>query len=395
MTKMIKLSKFITITMIIIASIGNISVKQSVSSDGLYLVFISYFSIYIFMRLKIRIPKSKGFYISLSFLLIWLYGIIIGFYNGNNNSYIFRNFAGMTIYLFYIFLYNSNLNTKTIEKLLISLSLFASILTIIGYFLIFSLDADITSIPVLNTFQLGEGVLYSSANYIYISYMFGLYSFLIGKKINFKRILLLVIPLFSIIYFNQMDSFKLGIIVFTALILILNFQKYIKIGNFIATIIILFTLIFFFSPALYYIFFSVDDAGNLERWEQITHVIQNFKFFGHGIGATFNDGIGSIYAIEVILFDIFYKFGIIAIFIIYSYLDIVFDSIKLILKSNSNPFHVIPLASMGYLFLGLSNPVIFSPGNVVLHCISMLLISRYKNELTSKSKINNFELIIK
>jgi hypothetical protein len=201
MTKMIKLSKYMTIILIIIASIGYVSIKQSISSDSLYLVFISYFIIYIFIRLKIRIPKSKEFYISLSFLLIWVYGIIIGFYNGNNNSYIFRNFAGMTIYLLYIFLYNSNLNTKTIEKLLISLSLFASILTIIGYFLTFSLDSDISSIPVLNTFQLGEGVLYSNANYMYISYMVGLYSFLIIKKINFKRILLIFIPLFSIIFF--------------------------------------------------------------------------------------------------------------------------------------------------------------------------------------------------
>ena len=68
----------------------------------LILVLISV-TIYIFVsHSKIRYKKGIDF-IPLSFFLIWIYGLLIGYYNGNKGTYIVANFAGMFCYLLYYF----------------------------------------------------------------------------------------------------------------------------------------------------------------------------------------------------------------------------------------------------------------------------------------------------
>ena len=51
----------------------------------------------------IRVPRLRLYdHIPAAFLFIWGYGVLIGLYNGNNIQYIFMNFAGFLVYLFYI-----------------------------------------------------------------------------------------------------------------------------------------------------------------------------------------------------------------------------------------------------------------------------------------------------
>lgn len=373
------ISQRLTILIIVNASLGVIGTSHSESSDRFYVFMFAYFILYLFFAKRITVPRVKAWNIALSMVFIWIYGMIVGIVSGNNPTYIFRNFAGMLLYVFFLFLYSSKLRTETLEKLLLGLSVFSCLLTIFGYMTAIKMQMSVIfSIPVLNSFSPGYGVYYDSSNLMYIAYAYSLYMLLIMKKIKIRYLIMVALDLFASTVCMDVSAFVLGVLVFAGLMLVLAFQKKTASRKVETTIIIIFVLLCFVGPILFNAFFSDSDMGNARRWNQIEYVIGNFKVFGHGLGATYSSDIGSEYAIEAIFLDIFYKFGIFALVIIYSYVYTIIEAIRIVLWSKKNPYSVIPLACMGYLFLGLSNPVIFAPASVILHCCSMLLIIRFR-----------------
>ncbi|MCS3119465.1 hypothetical protein NXV95_07635 [Bacteroides fragilis] len=98
----------------------------------LILVLISV-TIYIFVsHSKIRYKKGIDF-IPLSFFLIWIYGLLIGYYNGNKGTYIVANFAGMFCYLLYYVFIILDISVIKLVNVLKFATISTSIIAIIYY----------------------------------------------------------------------------------------------------------------------------------------------------------------------------------------------------------------------------------------------------------------------
>jgi len=380
---------FFSLLLIVLFWMGKISFTQSISSNAAYVEFFTYLLVYLLLSIRLKIHKKNVLMFSFVPLLIWFYGMVLGLLNGNNPEYIFRNFAGLVLYLFLFLIFDLDMK-KRLEKLLLDLSVMSGILTIVGYYLAIRLQLSFMyTIPIINNFQPGLGILYGNCNFMYISYLYGLYKIFIEKKIKIKYLLLTIICPYASFLCMDVSAFPLACLVFFGIMFLLAIQKH-KLNKKIKTTLVLIVLVACIAlPIIYSNFFAIGaDDGNSKRWAQIEYVFENFKVLGHGLGAEYPKGIGSIYAIEVIFLDIFYKFGVFALIIIWGYIYTLVKSIKHILSSRQNAYATIPLACMGYLFFALSNPVLFAPNSVVLHCCSLYLLKKAEEGNSNKNTID-------
>lgn len=124
--------------------------------------------------------------------------------------------------------------------------------------------------------------------------------------------------------------------------------------------------------------FSNTDTGNMIRINQIVNIIKELNILGNGLGATFNEinlHKELPYSIEVIYLNVIHKFGILSVLYFYTiyktYLKIYRNiKMKIFIKEN-----YLCIGMMSYIFIGLGNPVIFSPQNVIFHSITMYVLS--------------------
>ena len=89
--------------------------------------------IYLFCtKSKISYRKEIDF-IPFSFFLIWIYGIVIGFFNGNKSEYIIANFAGMFCYILYYFLVLFKVSVSSLVKILLVATISTSTIASVYY----------------------------------------------------------------------------------------------------------------------------------------------------------------------------------------------------------------------------------------------------------------------
>ncbi|WP_071441815.1 glycosyltransferase [Traorella massiliensis] len=360
------------------------------STMHLYIIYFFCFFIYV-IQAFIRQPKNLKFKNNLFnifciiLLLCWGYGVILGFIRGNQLSYIVRNFAGMTLYSFFIVLNIWKPNKKKIIKRLFTYSICVVILTIFTWLFIIKYPINfIASFPLLCDYAgNGTNILYGNQVIIYISTGISLY-YVLTKSNIFRNLIIYLLSFIATFICIKQGGFQLAFIAITAITLLLWIKERITLFSkrpilFICIILALIVIISFISyetKGIVYKIFDPNDSGNSIRIEQIFLAAEDFSFFGKGLGASFSNGLIRStefnYGMEVSYVNVIHKFGIFSILIFLSYIATYWKAYFITKKDNL--IAIFSIASIAFLYPSLSNPYLFHPLCVILHVIALYVL---------------------
>lgn len=333
-------------------------------------------------RIKIKKPKSVDFII-VGFLLLHIYGIMLGLYLGNSFQYIVNNFAGIFLYLIYFVFIALRLNFNILLKN-IHVGIYIYITLILLRF-IFNIDF------LDNFLAINSGKASSGQDRLFIP-MIALFGIFIGtaffhlEKRSFGKFFTnLLIPIFMFIIVAASKGFALILIFYLIVYLFLNLGKNSGIKIISVTIFIsylLYHLLVFlnYDNVILNIFVS-DDISNVIRYSQFNIVLNNLNLFGHGLGATFPNYVrdeSAPYSIEMVYLNIFHKYGVFGFIYI---IGLVSTFLKLIKEYNKKIERKIVLQLFGlmcYTIASLGNPMLFAPSFIVIHCVVLYYLNYNK-----------------
>lgn len=321
-------------------------------------------------------------FIPLTMVLLWAYGIILGFIKENNITYVIRNNAGMLLYILFYFLINTNIKRIDLSKLLEKISFAIVIINLIGFFVINFAPPDIITkylaIPILNCIQIGgklgrfHPVLHYGRDMIYICYGCALWDFLKDDHLFTKSAIKVLVIIFLVFVGMRSGGAELAILVNTVIIGLTFLGK--KLNKNVLVVLMLapiFFMIFIASGKMSFFasIFSKKDVGNSVRYEQIDYFLKHITAFGHGFGADLSE-IGRTYVMEISYVDLFYKIGIFSLIIFAIYGSTVVHSIFYI-KRHESKYSVIPLCAMSFIYSAFGNNILFANSSVLLHIIAL------------------------
>jgi hypothetical protein len=127
--------------------------------------------------------------------------------------------------------------------------------------------------------------------------------------------------------------------------------------------------------------YSGRETSNSIRNEQRKYLVNEYSFFGAGLGATLKSGykrddLG--YGFELSYENVIHKFGFISIFILFGLFLPLVVSIKNILIKRDIFYSSVAFGLMGYLVPAYGNPMLFSPICVLMHCLAIYFLRNSK-----------------
>ena len=384
----------------------------------LYLSALKYFIRYFIYKYNVlNVRLSIYDLIPLLFVLVWVYGLLIGIIYGNKKEFIISNFAGMLTYIFYYVIVFSKLSKEKVFGILFYSTLFVMLATILLKLSVYygvSHNLFITAIlgEVRGGTSTGHDRIYFLGQIsLYILFAITLARFFEKKKyissfhyfslkkyeiLKFRNplipLFLLILTIYTLIIVPASKGFILGGIVMFSCFSFGIFKNYImryRINKniYLLVLIVLLTWVTFLKldyDKILISIFSTEDLSNIVRIEQSYVLLNNMTFFGKGLGAVLPFGyfrnIDLPYGFEVQFLNIFHKFGIFALILIYCYFYSFYIAMKYITKYNNHHFnfHAAGLGGLFFLFPSIGNPLLFHPQSVLLHCISLYMF-RYSS----------------
>lgn len=359
----------------------------------LLLVSLLYF---IFIKKAVIFSFCREDYISLSFIAVWVYGLLLGLCNGNKIEYVFSNFAGMTCYGFYFIFRLFNLKISRMINVILVSAVTVSFISIYiwVYFFLFNSTpfwAKNTISPALNA---GIRCLFATMNVIFPLFFSSLF-LLFYSKVYYVNIVLLkktssffilfLISLLSLVFVGASKGLMLAVIVFLLIIPSAFHLKRVLCGkmNYKMLYFVLFVVLFvimlerFDYLVIFEKTFSDDDVANITRYDQLYYIVDDLIFIGKGLGAVIPGIIRDFdrpYGVELVYVNIVHKFGIFSLMLFVNWIYCACFLLKLLYNRIFPLYTIIALTSLGYLFSSLGNPLLFHPAMVVLNCFVLYYI---------------------
>jgi len=351
---------------------------------------------------KINITNNADF-IPFYILLVWIYGIIRGYFNDNKHEYILANFAGMSCYLTYYVFILMNISKEKIRKLLQISAISASAICCIYFTLdTLGINNDILE-TILGDVNRGSStgqsrIYFTGLTVAYSSWTVLLFrvlstrkerSLLKGRASIWQQAILFSFFTFSLFFATASKGFMLGGICLLSIVLIElhgNKLRHMKLTTNIIGVIIFLTVIIIALINLGYSniitsMFDNDDTSNEIRYLQLSYIINDISFWGKGLGAiipNYSRDINAEYGFELSYVNIIHKFGILSLILFISWGYIFYKSTKNIYQRINLLNSLYALGSMGYLFPSIGNPLVMHPACVILNCISIYLLRERK-----------------
>lgn len=326
----------------------------------------------------------------------WIYGIFVGLINGNELEFIFSNFLGLAFYPAFYGLLASRLTFRQVVR---SIFLAAVIYFAYGFWLL------------LEVMLSGE-------------FLAGLASSISDFRILYHPAFLYMVPFISLGIFrshglfcsrqgsllrNSLPSwtgnniFLLGMLIvflfvpmskgfFAIIISLLILRVLIFVNN--TNILTLLTLLTLLLINLYYLVelpyldllinsFSTEESSNSVRSEQFEYLVDEFTFFGAGLGAVLHSGFirtpEAPYGFELTFINLFHKLGWMCAPLLFSYFLPIFLSLKLLFTklSYKESFGAFILGLMAFIIPGYGNPLLLASNIVLFHCLGLFLVYQY------------------
>ena len=343
----------------------------------------------------------KEDYLALSFLCVWVYGVILGFLHGNNTSYIVANFAGLFFYTLYFSFRFTRLKVSIIIKIIQLAGLTVCIISVLR---IVRFLYGLSYGPL--DWLIGKGVGISSTGQlrIYFTTMctsyglmgISLYRMIFHRDINPSSdkpnigitLFQLILTIGSLAFLSASKGFMLGVIVLMITIPFFCSQRSLMqyhINRNIFMVGLLFTVFCISLIASEYFniilaMFDSEDIANVDRYEQLHYLLNDLTIFGKGLGAIVPGSVRSVvkpYGFELTYLNLFHKFGIFALIFLYGYFYVLRKSIKLMRNKVTMGYGVLSFSCMGYLMPSIGNPLLFDPSMVILNCMVFYLLSKF------------------
>lgn len=363
------------------------------TSEMSYLLFaLLLLTILFIYRKNIKITFKSSSKLPFLIILIWFYGIIMGFINGNKVQFIFQNFAGMTLYLVFYLLYICKYEYKKLIHLIYQASKFSVYFTLCMWILKFYGPLSlIDKIPLLSNYSSGgDNILYSQELLIFIAYGINLYKILCGyqKKEYNSQMMIVIITVLDVFVCIKLSGFVLAFIMTTIMVVFSFVFTKVKLDklNIVLLIIsisliIIILLYSYYNNGIVQSIFDMNDGGNKIRIEQIKLAVSECTLSGNGLGATFHSFIRAeeAYGMEVTYINLIHKFGIFSLILFYSYLKIIIISIKNIIKKNNIEEYLLFLIAISFIYPSLSNPFLYGAIPVVLHVSVFYVMDKIRN----------------
>lgn len=378
---------------------------------GLCYVFFVFCLVVLFCMLlfgRIKIPfKYFEDYMPICFLLVWMYGVVLGLIRGNNTSYVVANFAGMCCYTLYYVISSFKLHFKALESLILYGGLSVCMISIIRI-ICFFLGIDLSYMSTV----MGEGISLSSTGQLRVyfvgmaveyvllgmAWFYFLYKhqrcdvFLINGR--WSAFVFFILSSLSLIVLAASKGFLLGAIVIIGFIPIFcSSSRLVRAKLPISSVwlillclgIVLF-LVFSGYVNIIISMFDKKDVSNEARYDQLYFLLKDCSLMGKGLGATVPGSIRSEeapYGFELTYINMIHKFGVFSIICFYMWGYMLYKSIKMMISKNHKKMGVFVFSSLGYLFPSIGNPLLMHPGLVFLNCVAIytLRCSRVNNKI--------------
>ncbi|RZK40532.1 MAG: hypothetical protein EOO90_14745 [Pedobacter sp.] len=391
-------SLFLFLFFIIIGTNFNASIS--------YVIFGVIVLLFLITRKRILLRATTWDFLALGFILLWMYGLLLGLYLKNRPEYIVANNAGMILYVVYYLLLQIDISKEKIFQTLLYASASIGIITLLIFvFNLLGIPQEIVGLLGESTGGASTGqrrVYFVSQISLFpgLAFFIGVYiSSSLQKKQYFnvvkygeklKVFLLFLFYTICVALFTASKGFMMGYIFLLFLLPVALFYRGVmngrlnkKIFFFFGMIIVLFLLLL----SLGYVniitsTFDNKDISNLARYEQLYFIINDLTFWGRGLGSVipgYARNLDKPYGFELSYFSLVHKFGIIGIFAIIFYLIIIWRAMRNIVKGINVKYALVSLGCITYLLPSIGNPLMFAPQAVVLNSFAIYLL-RKKND---------------
>lgn len=371
-----------------------------------YIVFgvITFFTFYyILTKGTIHLKVFSWDFLPAMMLLVWAYGIVMGFYNKNKTAYIFANNAGMVVYFFYYILLQLNISKEKIYRLILFCSFTVAIIAIILYlFTVMNLVTKSVT-DVLGEFGGGSStgqmrVLFVNEIILFPALAIYMSKIIASKKQkleyfgpvklsdSFKEILAFGVYTMIIAFFTASKGYMLAclflffIIPFSLTIKSLYFGRISK-NVIVFLVLIVILIVAVLSLGYFNIITSIfddNDESNIKRYRQLYYLLNDLTVWGRGSGALvagYRDRPDDApYGFELSYMNLLHKFGVVAVIAIIVYLIIFLKATKNIIQGRNVKYSITALGGLCFLLPAIGNPILFAPQSVMLHCFSMYLL---------------------
>ncbi|VVP04600.1 hypothetical protein PS838_02998 [Pseudomonas fluorescens] len=331
----------------------------------------------------------------------WCYGVIVGLLNGVEVSYVFSNFAGLSLYvLFYIFYFS--VHPETSKKALF----FSAICScVFGLYSVYSSyasvggggDADQVGIAGFRT-------LYSATFLYVVPFLLVclVCLFLQRKsgsalKSDLKAGFWLLIFGFTLVVPAMSKGFILVFILLFMLVFIAGYSSVLRsmvIGKnlFVMTFLVLLAgaalLLFTDIYNVIAFSFSSGESSNSTRSEQFGYLVSEWSFSGAGLGSSLMSGYQrdeTGYGFELTYINLVNKLGVLSVPLFLSYVSVLFYGVKFFFFEGKRFTGAWILGLMAFLIPGAGNPLLLAPVFVFMHFIAIMLVII---ELSSQSELD-------
>jgi hypothetical protein len=372
---------------------------------GFFVVLIATF-MHIIGKKKVRFNKLSSIdFVPLYFLLIWAYGVVVGLLNKNNLSYIIENNAGLVLYILYYSFIQARLSKEKLLRTIMYGALFAGILTLIIFFLmyIFGIGNNPIFKILVGEFATGSStgqnrVYFLGQLCIFVPLCIYLAKITMSKmqilewestafsqRNIVKDSLLFFACVCVTVFFTASKGFMLGFCFLFLMIPILIFTNSLKRGVISGKFIFYLSVLFLVLVALLSLnysniitaIFSEQDDANVLRFEQLYYIWNDLNFWGNGSGAVvpgYERNLDKPYGFELSYINLIHKVGFLAIVIFILFINFFFKCFKQIIRNEDSKYAIAALGSMTYLFIAIGNPILFAPQSVLLHCVAIYFI---------------------
>lgn len=372
---------FCSIDLYSIDSIGGDSSLKYVAF-ALFLILTS-FIFFLSDKKPFTVKFQKGDLTPFLIILTWLYGVVVGMLNGNKTELVFRNFAGFLVYIFFYILIISRIKKDEVFRFLI---VFFNIIcvTILGLLVMKGLLENVGKSRIIySTLQFYVFALIPlylvNANYSKLAN----FIFLKSRIIRFTMLLLMIVV-------SVLTSFSKGMFLALSVVLLLvSLTMYNAKKKYIIIVLVFFGVIggaslYLENLDLWNVFvniFNKNEVSNSSRVVQINYLVDEFTFFGKGLGAGLSNGFYRdpiyVYSYEVTYHNLIHKLGFFSIILFYSYLIVFIKVTRNLIKKQNIQYSLLALGCVtAFICMGIGNPVLLAPSSVVLHCFALFLLRK-------------------
>lgn len=332
--------------------------------------------------------------------LSWCYGAFVGLLNGVSVSYVFSNFAGLSLYiLFYVFYFSVGFD---VAKKVLFLSAICS--CVFAVYSVYDSFATVGGGGDLNQVGLGGFRTLYSTSFLYVvpflficlvrvflqnkygsgfksdlkdAFLVLLFGFTLIVPAMSKGFILIFVLLFVLVflagYFSVLRSLMIGKNIFAMTFLVL-------LGGVSLLVFTDFYDVILFS-------FSSGEGSNSIRSEQFDYLVSEWNLSGAGLGSSLMSGYqrdDTGYGFELTYINLVNKLGVFSFPLFFSYLLVLFFGFKFFFFDGKRVTGAWILGLMAFLIPGAGNPLLLAPVFVFMHFIAIMLVIA---ELSPRDKL--------